>query len=136
MYSAKPSAEYFKRLDRYMYMLDICGRAAQCGVNTDFEYRFNPNHDDKGRFCAGNGKGLTKSAGSVRLDSKGKPYKYPTVQLPKKEYANVMEQINRYWTDLFSEKEMCHMTFTKKTYYFENHGLGDYNIYRVKRSSK
>ena len=76
---------------------------------------------------------LTKSENSVKLDSNGVPFKYPTVQLPKKEYANVMDEIGRNWNSKYEGKEMCRLKFTNKTYFFENRGIGDYNIYHVEK---
>lgn len=75
--------------------------------------------------------GLTKGKKSVKLDSYGRPYKYPEVRLPPKEYANVMDEIGRWYDSKFKNEPFCRLKFTRKTYYFENHGLGDYNIYAV-----
>ena len=106
----------------------------------DMELRFNPNHDDRGRFASGggggsskSGTGLTKPKKGVKLDSNGKPFNYPTVKLPKKEYANVMDEIGRNWNSKYEGKEMCRLKFTNKTYFFENRGIGDYNIYHVEK---
>ena len=103
--------------------------------------------DEKGRFAgsrpgggsgSASGKsrtskksGLTKGQKSVKLDSYGKPYKFPEVWLPPKEYANVMDEIGRWYESNFKNKPFCRLEFTNKTYYFENHGIGDYNIYGV-----
>ena len=76
---------------------------------------------------------MTKNKNNVRLDSNGVPFRYPTVNLPKKEYAEVMGEIGRWWHTKFEGKELCRLDFTDKTYYFENRGIGDYNIYRVKK---
>lgn len=76
---------------------------------------------------------MTNELKDVRLDSNGKPFKYPTIKLPKKEYANVMDEIGRNWNSKFEGKEMCRLKFTNKTYYFENRGIGDYNIYHVEK---
>ena len=108
------------------------------------EFRHNPYHDPAtGRFTSGGGssggvgksipKGLTKIKNNVRLDSNGVPFRYPTVNLPKKEYAEVMGEIGRWWHTKFEGKELCRLDFADKTYYFENRGIGDYNIYRVKK---
>ena len=99
-----------------------------------YEIRYNHNHDGKGRFCSGGRSvGLTTSRKNVRLDSNGVPFSYPTVKLSKKEYADVMGEIGRCWHSKYQGKELCHLEFTDKTYYFENRGIGDYNIYRVKK---
>ena len=103
--------------------------------------------DEKGRFAgsrpgSGSGSsaaksrtskksGLTKGSKSVKLDSYGQPYRFPTVWLPPKEYANVMDEIGRWYEDNFKNQPFCRLEFTNKTYYFENHGIGDYNIYGV-----
>lgn len=109
------------------------------------ELRYNHNHDSKGRFCSGGGSGsvgaklkkssngLTNGKNNVRLDSNGVPFKYPTVNLPKREYSNVVSEIGRWWHTKYQGKEFCQLDFTNKTYYFENRGIGDYNIYRVKK---
>lgn len=97
--------------------------------------------DDKGRFAGsrpGSGAGgssvktgLTKSSKNVRLDSNGIPFQYPTVELPYKEYKTVNDEIGMCWHSKYQGKELCRIVFTHKTYYFENRGIGDYNIYRV-----
>ena len=105
----------------------------------DEELRYNPYHDPgNGRFTGGGGGGtasesLTNSKNNVRLDSNGVPFRYPTVNLPKKEYANVMSEIGRQWHVKYQGKEFCQLDFTDKKYYFENRGIGDYNIYRVRK---
>lgn len=104
------------------------------------EYRYSPDQprDNHGRFTdaggsdsSGGNADLTESSGSVRLDSNGVPFKYPTVRLPKKEYANVMDEIGRRWNSNYENLEYCRIKFSRKTYYFENRGIGDYNIYKV-----
>lgn len=87
---------------------------------------------DKGAAGGGGAKsGLTKGSKSVRLDSNGIPFEYPTVELPYKEYKNVTDEIGMCWHSKYQGKAFCRIVFTDKTYYFENHGIGDYNIYRV-----
>ncbi len=76
---------------------------------------------------------LTKSQNDVKLDSNGVPFRYPRVDLPKKEYANVMDEIGRNWNSNYEGKEMCRLKFSNKTYFFENRGIGDYNIYHVEK---
>lgn len=112
----------------------------------DEENRFSPDQprDEHGRFTFGSGGGssgkagtskndLTNASKDVRLDSNGKPFEYPTIKLPKKEYANVMDEIGRNWNSNYEGLEYCRLKFSNKTYYFENRGIGDYNIYKVKK---
>lgn len=79
---------------------------------------------------------MTKNTANVKLDSEGKPFKFKAVQLPKKEYAEVMSEIGRWWHTKYDGVEFCRMDFTDKTYFFENRGIGDYNIYNVRRNKK
>ena len=75
---------------------------------------------------------LTKSENDVKLDSNGVPFKYPEVHIDdKKEYAAFMDQVGLRYEKYYEGNEFCHITFTNKTYLFENHGRGDYNIYRI-----
>lgn len=77
---------------------------------------------------------LTKSENSVKLDMNGKPFKYPEVYIEdKSEYRDVMENIADRYKKYYEGKELCTLDFVDKTYYFENHGFGDYNIYRIKK---
>lgn len=77
---------------------------------------------------------LTKSENSVKLDMNGKPFKYPEVYIEdKSEYRDVMENIADRYKQYYKGKELCTLDFVDKTYYFENHGFGDYNIYRIKK---
>jgi len=119
-------------------------KVGEGGIAVNDELRYNESHDDRGRFTfgssgrssgkTGTGKSdLTNELKDVRLDSNGKPFKYPTIKLPKKEYANVMDEIGRNWNSKYEGKEMCRLKFTNKTYYFENRGIGDYNIYHVEK---
>ena len=85
---------------------------------------------------SGTGGDLTNTQESVRLDSNGVPFNYPNVYLPPKEYKNFTDQVGRTWHSKYKGKELCRYTTTKKTYYFENRGIGDYNIYRVKEHKK
>ena len=121
---------------------------------TGEERAFNPNQprDGHGRWAATGGgriasitkrysnggarpkkSDLTNTENNVRLDSNGKPFNYPTVKLPKKEYANVMDEIGRNWHSKYEGKEICRMKFINKVYFFENRGIGDYNIYHVEK---
>ncbi len=94
------------------------------------EQRGNPYHDpSNGRFCSGGGSGLTNSGKSVRLDSKGVPFKYPTVNLAKKEYSKVMHEINTLYNRKYKGKSDGWIIFPKTAYHFEIHGFDEYNIY-------
>ena len=119
-------------------------KVGEGGIAVNDELRYNESHDDRGCFTFGKSGGssgktgtgksdLTNELKDVRLDSNGKPFKYPTIKLPKKEYANVMDEIGRNWNSKYEGKEMCRLKFTNKTYYFENRGIGDYNIYHVEK---
>lgn len=120
----------------------------------DGEQRFNENHDDRGRFTFGKSGGsgsaqkdwhadvygkkgasqkpLTKYENGVKLDSNGKPFRYPEVRLnDPKEYAAFMDQVDLRYDTHYKGKPFCAIAFTDKTIYFENHGRSDYNIYKV-----
>ncbi|MCM1023829.1 MAG: phage portal protein [Prevotella sp.] len=98
------------------------------------ELRYNHNHDPKtGKFTSGGGsssKGLTKGRGSVKLDSKGNPYSYPELRLPKKEYGKVMHEIDTLYHSRYEGKKRGWVTISKDTYYFEIHEFNEYNIYK------
>lgn len=107
----------------------------QDDIRAIMEYRKKTNwvKGDKGRFAGsvpmgGGGAAPSKNA---KLDLDGKPFKYPPVRLPKKEYARVMSEIAKDWHTKYEGRELCRIVFVNKTYYFENHSFGDYNIYRV-----
>lgn len=74
-------------------------------------------------------KGLTNPVKNVSIDSKGNPYEYPTLRLPKKEYSKVMHEINTLYYDRFEGKEKSWITISKTTYRFEIHDFDEYNIY-------
>lgn len=57
---------------------------------------------------------MTKNTVNVKLDSEGKPFKFKAVQLPKKEYAEVMSEIGRWWHTKYDGVEFCRMDFTDK----------------------
>ena len=124
-------------VEYYLRYLDIEIRTNKLLLE-EAETRHNPYHDPvTGRFTTApkgksKSKALTKQKNNVRLDSRGKPFKFSTVNLPPKEYANVMSDIGRRWNTCYKGKELCRLEFTDKTYYFENHGIGDYNVYKVK----
>lgn len=72
-------------------------------------------------------------SGTIRLDMKGIPFDYPTVKLPKAEYARVYSEISTNWHTNFKGIAYCELNLVKKLYFFENRGFGDYNIYDVKK---
>lgn len=92
-----------------------------------------------GRFTSGgsggksSAKGLTNQAKGVRLDMEGKPFDFPTVMLPKTEYAHVCKEISTYWHEKYKGHAYCQLELPKKIYNFENRSFGDYNIYRVRK---
>ncbi len=95
------------------------------------EFRYNHNHDPTtGKFTSGNSfKGLTTGKKSVKLDSKGIPYRYPELRLPKKEYGKVIHEINTMYHAKYSGKEKGILILNKSTYLFEIHDFDEYNIY-------
>ena len=105
---------------------------------TDTELRFNPYHDPKnGRFTASKGVSqknkLTTSQKSVKLDSKGVPYKYPELRLPKKEYGKVIRAIDDLYASKFEGRSNGWLTLSKEAYHFEIHGFNEYNIYEKRK---
>ena len=69
----------------------------------------------------------------IKLDTKGKPFKYPTVVLNRKEYAKIVGEINSIYYDTYKEQKFAfHYSIgIDNNYYvysFENHGFNDYNI--------
>lgn len=67
-----------------------------------------------------------------RLDSKGSPFQFPTMELAKREYARIVSEINTCYT-LYEGQLFCvHNSYDFNdgafSYYFENHGYNDYNI--------
>lgn len=141
---SSPKAAYYSLYENTLERLRLNDTLFKGGK----EYRArgdNYTKDEHGRFngstSSGGGSGnakksaksLTNGKKNVRLDSNGIPFKYPTVNLPKKEYANVVSEIGRLWHTKYQGEDFCQLEFTKKTYYFENRGIGDYNIYRVKK---
>ena len=82
------------------------------------------------------GDDQTSGAESVKLDSNGKPFNYPEFRVPKKEYAEFMDQVGRKYDTEYKGRAICVYKNTKKIYYFENRGIGDYNIFRVERNRR
>lgn len=98
---------------------------------------YNPNQprESNGQFASTGGSsgggGLTKPSKNVRLDSNGIPFKYPNIQLPRREYRAFMDAVSDGYETKYEGKEFCRLPTAKKVYYFENRGLGDYNVYRI-----
>lgn len=44
-----------------------------------------------------------------------------------------MSAISENWHVKYEGKELCILRFVNKTYFFENRGFGDYNIYGVEK---
>ncbi len=81
-----------------------------------------------------NGRHLTNGANddTIRKDMNGIPFNYPTVYVPPVEYAHFTEEVGTYY-DNYKGDEFTHFqsAIFGKIYFFENRGIGDYNIYRV-----
>lgn len=109
------------------------------------ELRYNHNHDSKGRFASGRGggssgkssKSVDKSVnsgvqygkGKIKNDFNGKPYNYPELKLPKKEYGTVIRQIDDYYSSKYEGKAIGIHSTIKYSYKFEIRGYNDYNIF-------
>lgn len=129
-------------------------KVGEGGIAVSDELQYNENHDDRGRFTFGASGGsgsaqkdwhadvygkkgssekpLTKYENGVKLDSNGKPFRYPEVRLDDpKEYRMFMDQVDLRYDTHYKGKTFCAIAFTDKTIYFENHGRSDYNIYKV-----
>ena len=112
----------------------------------EFRYREDQARDEHGRFTDeggssasssdNGGNDLTDGSESVRLDSNGIPFCFPNIHLPYKEYKSFTDQVGRNWYSKYEGKELCQYKTTQKTYYFENRGIGDYNIYAIKEHKK
>ncbi len=108
----------------------------------EVRYREDQARDEHGRFIDeggssasssdNGGNDLTDHSESVRLDSNGVPFNYPNIELPYKEYKSFTDNVGMVYHSKYEGKEYCRYSTTRKTYYFENRGIGDYNIYRVK----
>ena len=98
------------------------------------ELRFNPNHDPKnGKFTSSSvgisSKDLTAVGKNVKLDSKGNPYSYPQLTLPKKEYGKVMHEINTLYDTKYKGLEKSVHKSGNYAYRFEIHDFDEYNIF-------
>lgn len=112
------------------------------------ELRYNPYHDPtngrftSGQFTGGNfsssairfsgggaSKGLTSGRKSVKLDSKGNPYNYPELRLPKKEYGKVVREIDDLYDTNYKGRTSAQHRSGNYKYFFEIHDFNEYNIY-------
>lgn len=85
------------------------------------------------KFTGSKPKGIDKSQKSVKLDSKGVPYNYPELRLPKKEYGKVIRAIDDLYASKYEGKSKGWLTLSKETYKFEIHGFNEYNIYEKRK---
>lgn len=140
LYNPETGEIYTPNTDRVINIHDLgwsLGKNDNDGSEKDLEnkeeLRFNPNHDPKnGKFTSGGGsssKGLTNGGKSVTLDSKGNPYKYPQLTLPKKEYGKVMHEINTLYDTNYKGRTSAQHRSGNNIYYFEIHEFDEYNIY-------
>ena len=87
--------------------------------------------DKKGRFT-------DKDGNPLPVDSEGKPYKYPAVQLEPKEYGKVMHEISTVYHTRFVGKTIGYIDTVYhdnyRRYFFEIHGYDKYNIYDVEEN--
>ena len=69
----------------------------------------------------------------IKLDTKGKPFRFATFNLAEAEFAKIVSEINSNY-DSFKGKEISFHTSIGLddryyVYYFENRGFNDYNIF-------
>lgn len=140
LYNPETGEIYTPNTDRVINIHDLgwsLGKNDNDGLERDLEnkeeLRFNPNHDPKnGKFTSGgesSSKGLTGGEKSVTLDSKGNPYKYPQLTLPKKEYGKVMHEINTLYDTKYKGLEKSRHMSGNYIYRFEIHDFNEYNIF-------
>lgn len=67
----------------------------------------------------------------IPYDQKGNAFGMPNYYLPPKTYNRIRSKINTYYDSNHKGKKFSHYSTSKKTYYFENHGFDDFNIYDV-----
>lgn len=69
---------------------------------------------------------------AVVFDSKGNPYKYPTVILSKEEYGTIIRQIDDAYHIRYIDKSIGYIQSREylASYAFEIHGYNEYNIFR------
>ncbi|HBB71880.1 MAG TPA: hypothetical protein DCZ71_04660 [Ruminococcus sp.] len=65
----------------------------------------------------------------IKNDFDGKPYTYPELHLPKKEYGTVIRQIDDNYESKYKGKSIGFHSTSKYTYKFEIRGYNDYNIF-------
>ena len=82
---------------------------------------------------SGSQKSLTGNRQNVKLDSKGIPYEYPELRLPKEEYGKVIRAIDDLYASKYEGKSKGWLTLSKETYKFEIHGFNEYNIYEKRK---
>lgn len=70
-----------------------------------------------------------------RTDMNDNEFDYPTVNLPKKEFAEVMSAINKRYRKYYEGLADCMYDNGIKKYHFENRGFQDVNIYDVEDSN-
>ena len=68
-----------------------------------------------------------------RLDGQGRPFRFQTIYLDPNEYARIISEINTCYS-LYEGQTYCvHDSYDigdgAYSYFFENHGYNDYNIY-------
>ena len=70
---------------------------------------------------------------TYHLDKKGRRFNRPTVHLPKDEYGYFIHGVNTEFKGRYCGKAIgiYYSSQTGRTYYFENHGFDDYNVYDV-----
>ena len=73
--------------------------------------------------------GVQYGKGEIKNDFNGKPYTYPELKLPKKEYGAVIRQIDDNYSSKYEGKSIGYHSTSKYCYKFEIRGYNDYNIY-------
>ncbi len=94
----------------------------------DMELRFNPNHDDRGRFTSGSG-------GGSRSKKTGLTNKSASAKIGKKELKDITSQINTYYSKRYEGKTagIYYSGEYSKAYEFDIFGYGDYYFNKVKK---
>ena len=68
----------------------------------------------------------------MKLDNNGTPFNFPTYELPKKEYARIIGEINTNYFRYIGQPFAIHYSYDLEEgsylYYFENRGYNNYNI--------
>lgn len=112
-------------------------RAALLDVPPLSEKRFNPYHDDKGRFTTGgNGGGKSSSKGLTKQSATAKIKLYGNARMSKKEKAHVSSEIITNFPNYRSGSVQSHRV-GEYVYRFRVNGPGDYHFYnRIKNSPR